>query len=330
MKILIFTSAFYPNIGGIESLTLNLIDEFKKSGHEVKVVTEQKQTKKLATIDVYPASNLLNCLKLFFWCDVFYMPNISLKGIWLLWFNPRKKWIISHNDFSLRGHKTLLQKTKRYLIKHATHNISVSQNVASSIDTQSHIIYNCYDDSVFKVDASQTRTHDFVFVGRLVSQKGVDTLIKACNLLNKPFNLNIIGIGPEQDYLQKLVADYKLQDSIKFLGLVQHQELAAVLNRHRTLVIPSINEEGFGIVALEGMACGCKVIGSDAGGLKEAINGFGKFFEMRNVEQLAQRLNEDLDDVQPYSLANQTHLQAYLADHSKSVTANKYLELFSL
>lgn len=41
MNILVFTTAFYPSVGGLENQTLNLLDEFLKVGHKVKVITYQ-------------------------------------------------------------------------------------------------------------------------------------------------------------------------------------------------------------------------------------------------------------------------------------------------
>lgn len=144
MHILIFSTVFYPVLGGIENLTLNLSKEFVHKGHQVKVITHQKQTEPINGIDVYYAPDLLKIMRLFFWCNVYYMPNISLKGVWPLLLNPRKKWIVSQNDFSLTKSKNLLSLLKLFLIKFTSKNISVRKSVADSLRTPSEIIYNCY------------------------------------------------------------------------------------------------------------------------------------------------------------------------------------------
>ena len=329
MKILIFTSVFYPSVGGLENLTLNLVNEFIKDGHEVKVITEQRQTAKLDQVEVFHSSNIFKSIQLFIWCDVFYMPNISLKGIWLLGLNPFKKWIISHNDFSLYNKTTVVSKIKLFLIKFATHNISVSKSVANCINTQSQIVYNCYDESIFHLDKEADRVYDFVFVGRLVSQKGCNTLIKACSKLDKPFVLNIIGEGPEFKRLQKVANDYGMIGKVNFLGLLQNHELAKALNQHRTLIVPSINEEGFGIVALEGMACGCKIIASNAGGLAEAVDEFGEIYPMGAIDELSILLSQDLEATNTYSITDNPDLVKYLHDHSKNVVAKQYFNIFN-
>ncbi len=327
MHILIFSTVFYPVLGGIENLTLNLSREFVSKGHEVKVITYQKQNRPLTDIDVYYAPGFTKTLRLFNWCDVYFMPNISLKGVWPLLINPRKKWVISQNDFSLTKRKDPLSLIKLFLIKFTSKNISVSKSVANSLHTSSEIIYNCYDDTVFKIENTAERPIDFVFVGRLVSQKGCDTLIKACVGLPQPFKLTIVGDGPEKNKLKNLANKLNLSEHIDFTGTKNSVEIASILNRHKVLVIPSNGKEGFGIVVLEGLACGCKIIAANAGGLSEAVGNFGKLFEPGNAEQLNHLLKETLVDINQPAY-NQQDLTAYLSNYKKNVIAQKYLSIF--
>jgi glycogen(starch) synthase len=91
------------------------------------------------------------------------------------------------------------------------------------------------------------------------------------------------------------------------------------------MIIPSIEEEGFGMVALEGMACGCKIIAANAGGLADAVKGFGRKFEMGNVDELTTLLNEALDDT---STVMTREVIAYLELHHRHNVANNYLQAF--
>ena len=204
MKILIYSSVFYPAIGGIENHTLFLAKEFVRAGHEVKVVTEQPQTGStpLENIEIFHSADKLSQIRLFMWSDIFYMPNITLKGIWLLFFNPLKRWMISHNDFHLIESLGLKSRLKSLVIRKATTNISVSRSVARALPAPSTVIYNCYNDELFKLYENERRTRDFVFVGRLVTQKGCDMLIEACSRLKRPFTLSVVGYGPEADRLE--------------------------------------------------------------------------------------------------------------------------------
>lgn len=329
LNILVYSSVFYPGIGGIENHTLFLVKEFVKLGHSVKVVTEQEQDplRPLENIEVIHASGLVNQLKAFFWADIVYMPNITLKGIWLFFFNPFKKWAISHNDFHLMYTNDWKTKLKNFLIRRASANISVSKSVASFLKVPSKVIYNCYDNDVFKLYPEENRQYDFVFVGRLVSQKGCDLLIDAVSELEQPFTLNIVGDGYEYEALKLKVQQLNLDAQIKFLGFKKGEELARCLNQHKTMIVPSLDVEGFGIVALEGLACGCNMIVSDAGGLPEAIGNFGQVFPMKDKHTLKLYLNETM--LKHTTNSDLHNLNDYLAAHSKASVAKQYLTVFN-
>ena len=325
-KILVYSSVFYPAIGGLENHTLFLIEEFVKAGHKVKVVTEQVQdsSRPLEGIEVVHSSEKLKQLKLFFWSDVLYMPNITLKGVWLLLFNPFKKWVISHNDFHLMYSNDLKTKFKNFLIRRATKNVSVSKSVADFLKVESAVIYNCYNDDVFRLYPDESRQFDFVFVGRLVSQKGCEMLIDACSRLSRPFSLNIIGDGVESEKLKEKVLTLGLERQIAFLGFMQNEALGRMLNGHRVMIVPSLDVEGFGIVALEGLACGCKMLVSNAGGLAEAVDGYGEIFQMGDIGALHNLLEKCLAEAGVDEMSEGRI--AYLKDHSKEIVARKYLK----
>lgn len=337
MNILVFTTAFYPSIGGLENQTIYLLDEFVKAGHNIRVITFQstlsakfKNNSKHPPFSTYYNPNFIKVVLLFLWSDVFYMPNFSLKGTWLLPFMPFKKWVISHNDLYLSNTKSFKTKLKLLCIKLASRNIAVSKCVAGYLNTDSKIIYNCYDNDVFKRYNDEIRQYEFVFLGRLVSQKGCTILIDACRHLQAEYTLNIIGDGPEKQHLEKKVVDFGLENKINFLGILEGEELARTLNRHHCMIIPSVSEEGFGIVALEGMACGCKIIAADAGGLTEAVREFGKLFKMGSVESLHKTLQMELGEINKNDTGHKsTELDNYLLGQNKQAVARQYLHLFT-
>src|ERR1041384_1665815 len=143
------------------------------------------------------------------------------------------------------------------------------------------------------------RDKDLVFVGGLVSDKGVDLLLSALkSLQNENFhpNLTIVGSGPEESNLRKLTDELSLDRQVTFSVQQFGNALAEILNQHRFLIVPSRWAEPFGIVALEGIACGCVIVGSEKGGLKEAIGPCGLTFENGNVSELAAQLKRLLSE----------------------------------
>src|SRR5262249_34552970 len=160
----------------------------------------------------------------------------------------------------------------------------------ADLDTPSVVIGNPYRDEIFHGIPGIERTLDLAFVGRLVTDKGVDLLLDALALLAgrglQP-SLSVIGDGPESERLEEQTRRLDLDGQVTFLGTGTGEDLCAILHHHRILVVPSRYNEPFGIVALEGIACGCAVVGSAGGGLPEAMGPCGLTFPNGDVPALA-------------------------------------------
>lgn len=101
---------------------------------------------------------------------------------------------------------------------------------------------------------------DIIFVGRLIKDKRVDLLLLAVKDLN--LKIAIIGDGPEKNRLISLAHELGL-DNVFFKGFLDKDEdIYSYMKSSKMLVLPSVRE-GFGIVVLEALACGCKVITSN-------------------------------------------------------------------
>ncbi|MBI2711881.1 MAG: glycosyltransferase [Bdellovibrio sp.] len=104
----------------------------------------------------------------------------------------------------------------------------------------------------------------FLFVGRLVSYKGLPYLIQAMGQIQTqmPLNLVIVGEGPEQEALKLEVSRLGLEKRVYFEGRVQDdQDLVSYYRRCEFLVLPSITHaEAFGVVLLEAMRQGKPLI----------------------------------------------------------------------
>ena len=123
-----------------------------------------------------------------------------------------------------------------------------------------------------------------------------------------------------------MAADLNLPH-VTFAGAKQGVELVNLLNAHRLMVVPSRWPEPFGIVALEGIACGCVVIGSTEGGLAEAIGPCGVTFSNGDAEALAGAVQNLLENPElEESFRDQA--AAHLAHFEAKVIANRYLDLW--
>src|SRR6185436_824949 len=103
-------------------------------------------------------------------------------------------------------------------------------------------------------------------------------------------------------------------------------ELVGILNRHLILAVPSRYNEPFGIVALEGIACGRLVVGSAGGGLSEAIGPCGLTFRNGDAADLARVLAPLLRDPGT-GRELLAHAPAHLAAHSSERIGREYVRV---
>jgi glycosyltransferase involved in cell wall biosynthesis len=135
-------------------------------------------------------------------------------------------------------------------------------------------------------------------VRRLTPRTGVDVLLDAFSRAGGDALLVVAGEGPERERLEGLAHELGVAGSVRFLGGVSEEQLVALYRAADVTVVPSLSLEGFGLVVLESLACGTPVIGSDVGGLPEALAGL----EPRCVvpagdpDALAARLERPLPD----------------------------------
>lgn len=111
-----------------------------------------------------------------------------------------------------------------------------------------------------------------LFVGRLVSQKGLDVLFRALASLKDHTNwtLTIAGEGPLKDELARAAQGLHLTDKITFRGWLERDHLPAVYRDADVFVLPS-RDEGMPNAMLEAMAAGLPVIGSRVAGIDEVV-----------------------------------------------------------
>jgi glycogen(starch) synthase len=332
MRILLSSHFFHPSVGGIEQVSLALATQFARAGHTVKVITTTPQSDRSNfQFDVVRRPSTPRLLELVRWSEVVFHNNISLRTWWPLVF-IRRPWVIAHHtwiartDFSLG----LRDRLKHFLTRFAT-NIAISQPIAGHLTVPSTVIGNPYRDELFRRDSLAKRDIELIFVGRLVPDKGVDILVNALKRLRerKLFpKLTIVGSGPDLTRLRTMVEQLQLGHQVVFLGTRTGAALVEQLNRHRVIVVPSRWQEPFGLVALEGIACGCRAIVAKSGGLLEAAGRHTVVFENESDLALAdaiERMLKDAIDWEDYWRSVEEHLRP----HHAGEVARRYLEVIT-
>jgi glycosyltransferase involved in cell wall biosynthesis len=168
------------------------------------------------------------------------------------------------------------------------------------------------DTDVFSPRPPRERTPDAPFllgyVGRLVEEKGLKTLLEAMARLCGPnapagearLRLLMVGNGPQLPTLRETIRERGLGECVEIAPPVSPGEVVGVMRRLDALVLPSRTtptwKEQFGRVLVEAMACGVPVIGSDSGAIPEVMGEAGLLFPEGDAVALAECVRRLMDD----------------------------------
>jgi glycosyltransferase involved in cell wall biosynthesis len=368
MKILLYSKAFHPMVGGIETVAATMAEMFTRLGHECEVLTPvEAEEPDRFPYKVHRNPGLSATLKLIRNADIVVSKGASLtllpyclllakRFIWIhsgyqascvdglgwvdgepspltplasLAFHYRKSGLL----YALKAAFKLY--LRRFACKHlVAMNVAVSDWVAMRQPFKKQIrIHNPFPIHRFaKAEAAQKPQYDFLYLGRLVSEKGVGTLIKAMALLvqrhpDRALKLLIVGKGNWYGRLQAQSKAAGLEKHIVFAGRRTGDELIQVVQLSEVAVVPSEWEEPMGGVALELLAAGKLVIVAKDGGLAECVGDAALLFDNGNHEMLADCMWRLLTDEQlKATLHSRTEEQLQKFDPQR--LAEQYIHLF--
>lgn len=306
--ILIISPFFHPNIGGVETHLTDLVSELSKKYqvfvHTYSPITTPQvsweKTEKHPNLDIFRhhwfGKNIFHNLEKYPILQFLYLtPTLFLHTfIWMAKHHKKISIIHSHGfNAALIGHILSIMFNKKHIIStHAIYDYLKPSKLLLKLINQSHItltlskasqnqlidwgvdsnklsVYKYWINlNLFK--ASQTKNKQFtvLFVGRLITKKGIKLLIKTAKKM--PYiDFKFIGTGPLEKYLRNLSIKFK---NITFLGKIDNKLLPQYYSQSHLLCVPSLYQEGFGRVVMESVACGTPVLASNLGGLSEALN----------------------------------------------------------
>jgi glycosyltransferase involved in cell wall biosynthesis len=171
------------------------------------------------------------------------------------------------------------------------------------------------------------------YVGRLAQNKGVDVLIRAAALLhpaNPELHWVIVGDGVDRRELKALVNELGVVSVIHFVGAVTRSEVFAAFKGFEVAVVPS-REEGFGLSALEAMACGIPLVASRVDALREVVleGVTGLLFEAEDGADLANKAMILFADTTIYQNLKNSAISHVLNNYDKHVRIAEMKKLVS-
>jgi glycosyltransferase involved in cell wall biosynthesis len=138
------------------------------------------------------------------------------------------------------------------------------------------------------------------YVGRLVEEKGVDLLLAALASLPGTWRACILGSGPQRQALQDQASRLGLAGRVTFDAWIGSEGMPGYYRQLDVLVVPSRTrpnwKEQFGRVAVEAMACGVPVVGSDSGEIPHVLGDAGLVFAEDDAAALGAHLVRLMQD----------------------------------
>jgi glycosyltransferase involved in cell wall biosynthesis len=366
MNILLYASSFLPTIGGIEITTQTLARNFVKLGHNCTVVTEtpfnQAETEpysiirqpklqerlKLAkeasiihangaSVAWYPYAKFTNTS--FVWTHNGYQVS-CVDG--LGWFEGKPapinpidslKLYFQKKGFFYTTKEAIKLGFRRYVMYNVDRNIAGSEWVAKRQPLPNQVVgLTPYPISEMTQNIIKPKKYDFIFVGRLVSEKGVDNLIKAFHLLvskggYQDKTLAIVGYGTMKSYYESMVKELNLSKNITFLEPKLGDALNEILAECEVGIVPSVWEEPFGGITLQYLAAGKVVIVSEDGGHGECAGDAGLKFKNGDTEALFQCMLKLMENPDLITQLKEKAM-AQLAKYDEVKLAQKYIEIY--
>lgn len=168
-----------------------------------------------------------------------------------------------------------------------------------------------------------------LFVGNITRAKGLLELVEAFDSLKLSLpdsSLYIVGSQKDSHFFEELrsfIRDKDVED-IHFKEPLGQAALSLWMSAADALILPS-HHEGFGLVALEAMSAGTKVVGTDVGGLSYLLkDGAGVLVEAKNPDSLAQGMWSVLDE----EVIDEAVVRARIAEHSFEAILEKLLSIY--
>ncbi len=204
-------------------------------------------------------------------------------------------------------------------VRRADHIIAVSQSTKDDLirllgvpERKVTVIYEASNPIYRPVDRAEAWSkvkelypnlpeHFFLFVGTLEPRKNIPTLLKAYRLLQQDYKVDHAKLvlagrpGWLFDDIFRMVQDLELEQHTVFLGRVPTEALLYLYNSAIALVHPAYYE-GFGLPALEAMACGTPVITTNVSSLPEVVGDAALLVSPEDAEDLAVQMWRVLSD----------------------------------
>jgi glycosyltransferase involved in cell wall biosynthesis len=138
-------------------------------------------------------------------------------------------------------------------------------------------------------------------VRRLSRRMGLDLLVEAIRIVRdqgKDVRCLIGGTGPQEESLRRLIRELHLEKNVLLTGFIPDAELPDAYRSADLTIMPTREEENFGLPILESLACGTPVIGTAVGSISEVLGSINPNWMIREVSarSIADKMMEMIEE----------------------------------
>jgi len=202
---------------------------------------------------------------------------------------------------------------------------ALQQRMAPYIENNSsHILSAGIPDMFVPPETDMERGIDLLFVGWLDENKGCNRLLKILSTIQSPLTVAIVGTGPMKSALKRSAPD---QHRIEFMGALEQKQLRELYQRSKFLINLSQNES-FGLVLTEAMACGTPVLATKTdGSLEQVTSDFNGYFLPESVEAAAKTILAAVSDKKAWEKLSSNAL-AFAQQHRISTVTEQLGKIY--
>jgi glycosyltransferase involved in cell wall biosynthesis len=369
-NIVHFGKYYFPDAGGIESVTVSLAKGAARAGHTVSVVCFEKtpaSSKEIidgvqiirAPITKLLASQplgfkyFLQCLSAASKANIVHLHSPNMLGALCALLIPARTRLLVHwhSDVLNKGVLgKILRPLEAALLRRANSIVATSQVYADASETLAPFKdkiavvpigvpdakHDGNDSQLPAALESQIGGRKIVLaVGRLVPYKGFDVLIRAAHELDKDSVVVIVGGGPLQQELQQAIARSRGEDRVVLAGRLSDAALHALFERAALYCLPSIyRAEAFGVVLLEAMTYGLPIVASNIPGSGVPwVNQHGLSglnVPIGDAKALADACNQILGSEELRSRLSEGARQRFLAEFREDLSVERMMDIYDL
>ncbi len=331
-RILIFSLAYYPHVGGAEVAIKEITDRLGDSASfdmiTLRLDPASPRIERIGNVSVcrvgFGTKNYFN--KIWFVPAAFFralslhrknnydlswamMSYMGFPALFLKWLKG-VPFALSLQEGDTLGHIAERKRIRAvsFLYKRIFKNAAVVQalsnflaDFARSMGYKGNVevIPNGVDMGKFKVESRKAERDNTILIttSRLVEKNAVGDIIDALEYLPENVTLQIAGTGPLEKVLRLKVESLKLEERVRFLGYVPHEKLPDYLHHADIFIRPSLSE-GQGVSFVEAFAAGIPVIATPVGGIPDFLKDgeTGLFCEVKNPRSIAQKVEKLMKD----------------------------------